>query len=182
LWYWQGLRWAPGGFLLLATAAAVTAPVAAPVRWAGWLLAAIGAARLHGLAADYYGRWTPQLRPGTRTGGGLTASSALILALVIDARFTPPILVTAVVGAAILLGYGFATGGGRPHYVGGVATLGALAPLPAVGLVDGGRQRLVIWLVACGVLYPVLAVLDHRELAMKRRDWTRRRQLSRSVR
>jgi hypothetical protein len=171
LWYWQGLRWAPGGLLLLATAAAATAPLPAPVRWVGWLVAAVGAARLHGLAGRYYARWLPDLRPGARTAGGLTASAALIAGLVVDARLTPPVLVTAVVGAAMLLGYGFATGGGRPHHVVGVALLGALAPLPAVGLVESGRARVLLWLVACGVLYPVLAVLDHRELALKRRTW-----------
>jgi hypothetical protein len=171
LWYWQGLRWAPGGLLLLATAAAATVPLSAPARWAGWLFAVVAAARLHGLAARYYAHWLPDLRPGARTAGGLTASAALIAGLLADAHWSPPVLVTAVVGAAILLGYGFATGGGRPHHVVGVAVLGALAPLPAVGLVDSGRARVLLWLVACGALYAVLAMLDHRELALKRRTW-----------
>jgi hypothetical protein len=171
LWYWQGLRWAPGGLLLLATAAAATVPLPAPVRWSGWLVAALVAARLHGLAGRYYARWLPDLRPGARTGGGLAASAGLVAALIADANWTPPLLISSIVGAGILLGYGYATGGGRPHHVVGVALLGALAPLPAVGLVDSGRSRVLLWLVACGVLYTVLAVLDHRELALKRRDW-----------
>ena len=88
----------------------------------------------------------------------------LLAALVVDVVWTPPVLVTAVVGAAVLLGYGLATGGGRPHHVGGMAVLMALAPLPVIGVVDDARHRVLLWLFACGVLYPVLAVLDHREL------------------
>jgi hypothetical protein len=174
LWYWQGLRWAPGGVLLLVTAVAVSTPMPVPARWAGWVLAVVAAGRLHGLAGDYYARRFPHLKPGARTGGGLAAGAGLTLALVADTRWTPPILVTAVVGASVLLAYGVATGGGRPHHVLGMAGLMALAPLPALGIVETARSRVVLCLVACGILYPVLAVLDHRELAITHRTWHRR--------
>jgi hypothetical protein len=174
LWYWQGLRWAPGGVLLLATAVALTVPMPVSARWAGWLLATVVAARLHGIAGDYYARTFPHLKPGARTGGGLAASAGLALALVADTQWTPPILVTAVVGASVLLAYGVATGGGRPHHVVGMAGLMALAPLPALGIVETARSRVLLCLVACGVLYPVMAVLDHRELAITHRIWQRR--------
>ena len=170
MWYWQGLRWAPGGLLLLTTATVTVVPMPWPVRWIVWFVAVVGSARLHSLAGRYYARTFPNIRPGRLTHGGILASGALIAALVVDAVWTPPVLVTAVAGATVLLGYGLATGGGRPHHVGGMAVLMALAPLPVIGVVDDARHRVLLWLFACGVLYPVLAVLDHRELALKHRQ------------
>jgi len=169
MWYWQGLRWAPGGLLLLATAIVATVSMPWPVRWLAWVVAVVVSARLHSLAGRYYARHFPYIRPGRLTSSGLIASGVLIAALVADVVWTPPVLITAVAGAAVLLGYGLATGGGRPHHVGGMVLLMALAPLPAVGLIDGARHRVLLWLFACGVLYPVLAVLDHRELMVKHR-------------
>jgi hypothetical protein len=173
MWYWQGLRWAPGGLLLLATATVAVVSMPWPVRWLGWLTAVIVSARLHSLAGRYYARQFPNVRPDAPTSAGLAASGALIVALVVDAIWTPPVLVTAIVGAAVLLTYGLVTGGGRPHHVGGMVLLMALVPLPAVGLVEGPRPRVLLWLFACGVLYPVLAVLDHRELTLKHRTLQR---------
>jgi hypothetical protein len=173
MWYWQGFRWAPGGLLLLATATVAVVSMPWPVRWLLWLGAVVVSARLHSLAGSYYARHFPNVRPGRLTTGGLAASGVLIVAVALDALWAPPVLVTAIVGAAVLLAYGLVTGGGRPHHVGGMALLMALAPLPAVGLVDGARPRVLLWLFACGLLYPVLAVLDHRELAIKQREWQR---------
>ncbi len=170
MWYWQGLRWAPGGLLLLATATVAVVPMPWPARWLSWLVAVVVSARLHSLAGRWYTRHFPYIRPGRLTTGGLAASGLLIAALIVDTVWTPPVLITAVVGAAVLLGYGLVTGGGRPHHVAGMALLMALAPMPAVGLVDGARHRMLLWLFACGVLYPVLAVLDHRELTLKHRQ------------
>ena len=169
MWYWQGFRWAPGGLLLLATATVAIVPMPWPVRWLAWLAAVVVSARLHSVAGRYYAKHFPYIRPGRLTNSGLLASGLLTAALVVDVVWTPPVLITAVAGAAVLLGYGLATGGGRPHHVGGMVLLMAIAPLPAVGLVDGARPRVLAWLFACGVLYPVLAVLDHRELMVKHR-------------
>jgi hypothetical protein len=182
MWYWQGFRWAPGGLLLLATATVAVVPMPWPMRWLSWLAAVVLSARLHSLAGGYYARHFPYIRPGRLTNSGLIASGALIAALIADVVWTPPVLVTAVTGAAVLLGYGLATGGGRPHHVGGMVLLMALAPLPVVGLFDGARHRLLLWLFACGVLYPVLAVLDHRELMVKHRLLQRVRPAGRSRR
>ena len=182
MWYWQGLRWAPGGLLLLATAIVATVSMPWPVRWLAWVVAVVVSARLHSLAGRYYARHFPYIRPGRLTNSGLIASGALIAALVGDVVWTPPVLVTTITGAAVLLGYGLATGGGRPHHVGGMVLLMALAPLPAVGLIDGARHRVLVWLFACGVLYPVLAVLDHRELMVKQRLLQRTQSAGRSRR
>jgi hypothetical protein len=169
MWYWQGLRWAPGGLLLLVTATVAIVSMPWPVRWLTWLAAVIVSARLHSVAGRYYARHFPYIRPGRLTNSGLLASGLLIAALIADVVWTPPVLITAVTGAAVLLGYGLATGGGRPHHVGGMILLMAIAPLPAIDLVDGARPRVLLWLFACGVLYTVLAVLDHRELMVKHR-------------
>jgi hypothetical protein len=182
MWYWQGLRWAPGGLLLLATAIVALVPMPWPVRWLAWLGAVVVSGRLHSLAGRYYARHFPYIRPGRLTYSGLVASAVLLAALILDVFWTPPVLVTAVAAAAVLLGYGLATGGGRPHHVGGMVLLMAMAPLPLIGLVDDARARLLLWLFACGVLYPVLAVLDHRELMVKHRLLNRTPSVDRSHR
>jgi hypothetical protein len=169
LWYWQGLRWAPGGLLLLATAGALTVPLPAAVRWVVWTLILVGAARMHGIAAAYYARRFPTLRPGARTAGGYVVSSLLIGALAADVHWTPPVLVTALVGALALLGYSVGTGGGRPHHAGVLLVLLGVAALPAFGVMADGRPRVLLWLVVSGALYLAVAVLDHRELAVCKR-------------
>jgi hypothetical protein len=169
LWYWQGLRWAPGGLLLLATAGALTVPLPAPVRWVVWTLILVGAARMHGVAAAYYARRFPTLRPGARTAGGYVASALLVCALAADVRWTPPVLVTALVGVLALLGYSVGTGGGRPHHAGVLIVLLAVSALPAFGVLADGRPRVLLWLVVSGGLYLAVAILDHRELAVRKR-------------
>jgi len=169
LWYWQGLRWAPGGLLLLATAGALTVPLPAPALWVVWTLILVGAARMHGIAAAYYARRFPTLRPGARTAGGYVASALLIGALAADVHWTPPVLVTALVGALALLGYSVGTGGGRPHHAGVLGVLLGVATLPAFGVLADGRPRVLLWLVVSGALYLAVGVLDHRELAVCKR-------------
>jgi hypothetical protein len=67
---------------------------------------------------------------------------------------------------AILL-YRHSTGGGRVHYFAAAALLAAMAPLPALGLVEAGGPIMVLWLALIGVLYVVCGVLDHLELARR---------------
>lgn len=174
LWYWQGLRWAPGGLVLLATAATIAAPLPSGMCWTGWLLVVVGAARLHGIAAEYYGRRFPRLRPGNRTAGGLAASFCLIVAISADVRWEPPVLVTAVTSAAVLTGYQIATGGTRSHHTLGVGVLLGLGTMPAIGVGDTARARVLLWLTVGGVLYLVLAVCDHRQLVALGRNRIRR--------
>src|SRR6185503_19751621 len=84
MWYWQGLRWAPGGLLLLATAMVATVAMPWPARWLAWAVAVVVSARLHSLAGRYYARHFPYIRPGRLTNSGLIASGVLIAALIGD--------------------------------------------------------------------------------------------------
>jgi hypothetical protein len=169
LWYWQGLRWAPGGLVFLGGAAA--APLQGPVPWVGWAGALVLAARLHGLADGYYARRFRRFSPRRRAGSWwLVALAAVAAAVAVDAVCAPVLLVTGPVSGAALVAYRQATGGGRRHHLVGVAVLLALAPLPAFGVVPPGRPTLLLWMVVVGVLYPVLGVLDHRELMLRVRQ------------
>jgi len=75
--------------------------------------------------------------------------------------------VTGLTSAAALLLYRAGTGGGRRHYVVAAALVAAMAPLPALGLGDDKGTLVLVWIGLVGLLFPVLGLLDHRELARR---------------
>jgi hypothetical protein len=167
LWYWQGLRWAPGGLVFLTGVA--LAPLAGPVRWLGWIAVLLAAARLHTMAGRYYAsRFGEQRLPQPGDAARWGALYATVgAAVTLDAWWSPMLFLTGPVSAVALLAYRASTGGGRPHYRGAAGLLAILAVLPILGIIDNGRPMLLVWMVVVGVLYIGLGLLDHRQYTLR---------------
>jgi hypothetical protein len=174
VWFWQGLRWAPGGLVFFVVALTALLPDEWNlVRWLAWAGAYALWWYLYRLADQYYRR-----RFGVVVGlAGLHRRRTLVkwfmvypamaASIAVDLLVAPKVFVSGLVWAAALVLYRASTGGGRPHYFVAAATLAALTPLPTVGLLANGRPMVVLWAVVVGVLYPVLGILDHRELVRR---------------
>jgi hypothetical protein len=174
VWFWQGLRWAPGGVVFLLVAATPLLPDdQALVQWLCWTGAFALWWYLYRLADRYYAR-----RFGTVVGLAgqhqrrnlikwLVVYPAVTASIFVDLLAAPKIFLSGIVWAVALLAYRTSTGGGRPHYFVGAAVLAALTPLPALGVLDNGQPMVVLWAVVVGVLYLALGVLDHVQLTRR---------------
>jgi hypothetical protein len=174
VWFWQGLRWAPGGLVFLVVALTSLLPRSwTPLVWLCWTGVFALWWYLYRLADRYYAH-----RFGVVVGRAgqhrrrdlvkwLAVYPLMAASIFIDLLAAPKVFVSGVVWAAALLAYRASTGGGRPHYFLGAALLAALTPLPTLGVLDNGRPMVVLWAVVVGSLYLVLGALDHRELARR---------------
>ena len=174
VWFWQGLRWAPGGlvFLIVALTSLLPAGWTLPM-WLCWTGVLALWWYLYRLADRYYAR-----RFGVVVGLAgqhrrrdlikwFVVYPAMSASIFVDLLLAPRIFLSGVVWAAALLAYRASTGGGRPHYFVGAVLLAALTPLPALGLLANGRPMVELWAVLVGALYLVLGTLDHLELARR---------------
>lgn len=91
----------------------------------------------------------------------------MLASTVVDMLAKPAVFVTGLVWAAAILLYRRSTGGGRRHYFAAATVVAALAPLPALGVVDAGSPMMTLWLALMGLLYVVCGVLDHMKLARR---------------
>jgi hypothetical protein len=174
VWFWQGLRWAPGGLVfLLAPLTALLPDDWTLLVWLSWTGVLALWWYLYRLADRYYAR-----RFGVVIGlAGQHRRRDLIkwfavypvmaASVFIDLLASPKIFLSGAVWATALLLYRASTGGGRPHYFVGALLLAALTPLPALGVVDNGRPMIVLWATLVGGLYLTLGTLDHLELARR---------------
>jgi len=173
VWFWQGLRWAPGGLIFLLAAATPLLPDSTIVTWLAWTGALALWWFLYQRADRYYAS-----RFGTvvgRTGQHrrrdrikwFVVYPAMAASVLVDLLAAPTVFLSGVVWAAALLAYRSSTGGGRPHYFVGAALLAALTPLPALGVIDSAAPIVELWALVVGVLYLVLGTLDHLELARR---------------
>jgi len=173
LWFWQGLRWAPVGPMAAGAAMLATAASDVVIIWIAYAAVLALAWWLHLIADGYYTHRYGMVRlaPGQHRRRDRIKWSAvyplMIASIVVDLLVKPGVFVTGPVWALAILLYRRSTGGGRRHYFAAAAALAALAPLPALGLVDAGAPALVVWLAVTGVLYPACGVLDHLELARR---------------
>jgi hypothetical protein len=171
--FWQGLRWVPIGVALMVVSIAMMpgVPLAKPIRpWVGvpfmlvafWLSTSV----LGRYYARHFGRVRMDLsRHKTRTSvKWLVAYPAMLAAMVVDARWKPPVLLSAIAFALAIEAYRESTGGGRTHYIFAAFTLGAFALLPALGVISTGLTALAGVLALTGAIYVVGGLLDHREL------------------
>ena len=174
VWFWQGLRWAPGGLVFLLAAAMSWLPADwSLLVWLAWTGVLALWWHLYRLADRYYAR-----RFGVVVGlAGQHRRRDLIKWFVVypimaasilaDLLVAPKIFLSGLTWAAALLAYRASTGGGRRHYFVGAVLLVALSPLPTLGVLDNGRPMVVLWAIAVGTLYLALGVLDHMELARR---------------
>jgi hypothetical protein len=174
VWFWQGLRWAPGGLVFLLTPLTALLPDDwAPLVWLGWAGVLALWWYLYRLADRYYAR-----RFGVVVGLAgqhrrrelvkwFVAYPAMAASVFVDLLAAPKVFLSGVVWALALLAYRASTGGGRAHYFVGAFLLAALTPLPALGVLDNGRPMVGLWAALVGALYLVLGTLDHLELARR---------------
>lgn len=171
-YFWQGLRWIPGGLVL----------VVAGLRWSDWwpltgaandglLLAVIVFAVLaSSVIGRHYRRAFGQVHGIPHQHRRRTAIKwtlvypAMAGSLVVDGLLEPQFLISGVVWGAAIAAYWWSTGRGRPHYLVAVAGLFAFAFLPAMGVVATGRPLLSLFFVVIGGIYIVGGLLDHLEL------------------
>jgi hypothetical protein len=173
VWFWQGLRWAPGGLVFLMVALTPVLMNDTLAVWLSWTGAFALWVYLYRLADRYYAR-----RFGVVVGlvgahrrrervKWLVAYPAMTASIFVDLLVAPELFVSGLVWAAALLAYRASTGGGRPHYFVGAALLAALTPLPALGVLANGRPMVVLWATVVGLLYLIMGGLDHLELTRR---------------
>jgi hypothetical protein len=89
---------------------------------------------------------------------------AMLVAMLVDGRWHPPLILSAIVFALGVEAFRESTGGGRFHYVAAAIFLLAFALFPVFGLIQNGINALAWLIVATGVIYCVGGALDHREM------------------
>jgi hypothetical protein len=171
--FWQGLRWVPMGVAMLGYAAAYSPRVPIPPSlrvWIGLPTFALALWLSSSVLGRYYGRHFGRVRGDASrhvvrtTIKWVVVYPAIAVALLVDARIGPPVIVSGFAFAIAIEAYRQSTGGGREHYI--VASLGlvAFSVLPLFGLLSPGKPILASLLGVLGFIYIVGGVLDHREL------------------
>jgi len=173
-WFWQGLRWAPGGLVFLLVAMTPLLPADQTLlQWECWTGAFALWWFLYRVADRYYARrfgvvvgLAGQHRRRDRIKW-FVVYPMMAASIFVDMLAAPRIFLSGLVWAAALLAYRSSTGGGRPHYFVGAALLTALTPLPALNVLRNGPPMVILWAVVVGMLYLVLGTLDHLELTRR---------------
>jgi hypothetical protein len=171
--FWQGLRWVPMGAALLACAIVfsprfgVPAPlhtvIALPILGVAlWLSTSV----LGRYYAGHFGRvhGDPSRHLLRTYVKWLVVCPAMVGAILVDSRFEPPLIVTALAFAIAVEAYRQSTGGGRVHYIIASVWLAAFSILPVAGLASAGKSSLTPLIGILGLIYIVGGMLDHREL------------------
>lgn len=171
--FWQGLRWIPMGAAMLAyaTLSSPRVPIHAPVReWIGVPMFAVAFWLSTSVLGRYYARHFGCVRGDpskhrVRTSvKWLIVYPAIVVAMLVDAAFAPPVVVSALALALAIEAYRQSTGGGRGHYIGAAIGLIVFSILPLSGVVPTGKYGLTPLIGILGLIYIVGGVLDHREL------------------
>ena len=171
--FWQGLRWIPLGAAMLGYAVmrSVHAGSHTTVReWIGLLMFGVAIWLSTSVLGQYYARQFGRVqgdpsRHEVRTSvKWLIVYPAIIVAMIVDAAFVPPIVVSGLAFALAIEAYRESTGGGRAHYI--VASFGLVvfSILPLFDVVPAGKPSLTPLIGIVGLIYIVGGVLDHRAL------------------
>ena len=171
--FWQGLRWIPMGVALLGCAAVRSPDVPIPGAVREWIALPLFAVALWlstSVLGRYYARQFGRVRAEpsrhvvrTRVKW-LIAYPAIIVAMLVDARFGPRVVVSSLAFAIAIEAYRQSTGGGRRHYIIAAIGLIAFSIFPLFDLVPAGKYSLTPLIGIIGLIYIVGGVLDHREL------------------
>ena len=171
--FWQGLRLIPMGAALLGSAALLSPEVPIPAglrEWIALLLLAVALWLSTAVLGQYYSSHFGRVRGDpsrhvTRTMvKWLIAYPGIIVAMLVDARIGPGVVVSGLVFASAIEAYRQSTGGGRGHYIVAAIGLVAFSVLPVFGVVQAGKHALTPLIGIIGLIYMVGGVLDHREL------------------
>jgi hypothetical protein len=171
--FWQGLRWVPFGVALIAFSAGMdpSMPIPKGLRpWFGVPFMLLAMWLSTSVLGQYYARTfgrvrTDPSRHTLRTSvKWLIVYPAIALAMVVDAKWQPPVYVSALVFAAAIEAYRESTGGGRLHYIVASISLLALGILPLMRQMPTGRPSLSLVTAILGAIYVIGGLLDHREL------------------
>lgn len=171
--FWQGLRWIPMGVALLGCAAVSVPglPIPAAVReWSVLPLFAVALWLSTSVLGRYYARQFGRVRSDpsrhmlrTRIKW-LIVYPVILVAMLVDAKFGPPVIVSSLAFAIAIEAYRQSTGGGRRHYVIAAIGLIAFSILPLLDVVPQGKYSLAPLIGIIGLIYIVGGILDHREL------------------
>ena len=171
--FWQGLRWIPMGAALLGSAAALSPNLPIPNSLRTWIALPMFVVALWlstSVLGRYYARHFGRVRGDpsrhvTRTSvKWLIVYPGIIVAMVVDAKLGPPLVVSSLAFALAIEAYRESTGGGRWHYLVAAIGLVAFSVLPLFGVVQTGKHALTPLIGIVGLIYIVGGVLDHREL------------------
>jgi hypothetical protein len=171
--FWQGLRLVPLGAALIVVGLALSPAVPLPHALRPWLGVPFLVAALWlstGVLGRYYARNFGRVqidfaRHTKRTTiKWIVVYPAILAAMVVDAIWRPPVLVSAIAFGLALEAFRQSTGGGRFHYVIAAVALGAFSLFPAFGLIQPGIDALAALIVGVGAIYVIGGILDHREL------------------
>jgi hypothetical protein len=171
--FWQGLRWIPMGAAMLCVATVSSPGVPIPVVVREWIALPLFAVALWlstAVLGRYYARRFGRVRGdpsrhAVRTSvKWLIVYPAIVVALVADAKFAPPIVVSSLAFAIAIEAYRQSTGGARHHYIIAAIGLVAFSILPLFHVVPAGKYSLTPLIGIIGLIYIVGGVLDHREL------------------
>lgn len=170
--FWQGLRWVPGGFIMLI----------AGLLWSDWwpftglvedvvLIGALLAVLSASVAIGRYYRKVFGRVSGVPGQHALRNAlkwfvfyPAMLASLLIDGLTRIPFFVSGIVWGVAIVAYWWSTGRGRHHYLVAAAGLFVLAFLPTLEVVASGEPILSLFFVVLGGIYMVGGVLDHLEL------------------
>ena len=171
--FWQGLRWIPMGAAMLAfaTVSSPDVPIPAVLRqWIGLPLFAIALWLSTAVLGRYYAHRFGRVRAdaarhAVRTSvKWLVVYPVIVVAIFVDAKLRPPVVVSALAFAIAIEAYRQSTGGGRHHYVIAAIGLVAFSILPIFDVLPAGKYSLTPLIGIIGLIYIVGGVLDHREL------------------
>lgn len=157
--FWQGLRWVPMG-------AALLIGVLAPRLMIISMAAALGVSVL---AGKYYSRTYGRVRAiAARTERRerwkwFYVYPAMLLSLVADLLWRPPLLVSGFVWAVAIVLYWNSTGRGRLHYLVIAGIIAATTALPLLGVANG-KHAINFFFAVIGAAYVAGGLLDHFEL------------------
>ena len=171
--FWQGLRWIPMGAAMLGCAV-LSSPrlpihVAAP-EWIALLMFVVALWLSTSVLGRYYARHFGRVRGDASRHRvrtfikWLIVYPAIIVAMLVDAAFAPPVVVSALAFAVAIEAYRQSTGGGREHYILAAIGLIVFSILPLGDVVPVGKYSLAPLIGIIGLIYIVGGVLDHRAL------------------
>jgi len=171
--FWQGLRWIPMGVGLLGCAAVSLPGLPIPAAIRAWIVFALFAVAVW-LSTSVLGRYYAHQFGRVRGDSSrhvlrtrikwLIAYPLIIVAMLVDARLGPPIIVSSLAFAIAIEAYRQSTGGGRRHYIIAVFGLVVFSILPLLDVVPAGKSSLAALVGLIGLIYIVGGILDHREL------------------
>jgi len=129
---------------------------------AGVALAAVAYLSISRFYQQNYGRVSPSARAQVRAGAAGAAGAVIVAGAVqLDWNFDPPVSLTTIAFALVLLAY-YAVGMGlRPHHKVICAVLGVAGVLPFWGNAD---HRINLGLLLAGVAIAVSGIFDHAAL------------------